>query len=248
MNLLLFVATILVSVVVVRIGAVAFDLTGVEWTQAKFQALSCFSGTGFTTREAEIIVSHPQRRRIASTLMILGNAGLVTLIATFANSIRGDTLAKEVNLPFLSIVFPGHVVPYVNLIIIVTAIFVAFKLFTNNRFSRKLTLKVRQQLIKKNLVHVSSFQELLIAAGDYGVSSVEITEESPIKNLSLKQSRLRQRDITVLAIDRNGKTRPNPDGEAVILPGDRLVCFGKLQNVRDTVAGFRFENHNPDMK
>ena len=34
--------------VVVRIGAVAFNLTGMEWAQAKFQALSCFSGTGYT--------------------------------------------------------------------------------------------------------------------------------------------------------------------------------------------------------
>lgn len=243
MNLILFIATILISFVVIRIGAVAFNLTGVEWSQAKFQALSCFSGTGFTTREAEVIVGHPQRRRIASTLMIFGNAGLVTLIATFANSIRGDALAKKITLPFLHLMFPGYLVPYINFIVIVVAIFAAFKLFTNNRFSKKLTSKLRRHLIRKNIVRASSFEELLIAAGDYGVSSVEITEESPIKNLLLKQSGLRQKDITVLAINRNGKTRPNPDGEAMIMSGDRLICFGKLENVRHSVAGFHPENH-----
>ncbi|MBU0630609.1 MAG: hypothetical protein KKC80_06825 [Candidatus Margulisbacteria bacterium] len=56
--------------------------------QARFQSLSCFSGTGFTTQESELVTGHPQRRKIASYLMILGNAGLVTLIATFANTIR----------------------------------------------------------------------------------------------------------------------------------------------------------------
>jgi Trk-type K+ transport system membrane component len=49
MNLILFVLATLISFVAVRIGAVALHLTGVEWSQAKFQALSCFTGTGFTT-------------------------------------------------------------------------------------------------------------------------------------------------------------------------------------------------------
>lgn len=48
MNLLLFIVAIGISFVVVRIGAVAFNLTGMAWSQAKFQALSCFSGTGFS--------------------------------------------------------------------------------------------------------------------------------------------------------------------------------------------------------
>lgn len=65
MNLMLLLVTVLVSMIVVRIGAVAFQLTGLEWSLAKFQALSCFTRTGFTTKEAELITGHPQRRRIA---------------------------------------------------------------------------------------------------------------------------------------------------------------------------------------
>jgi len=63
MNLILFIAILIVSFIVVRIGAIAFELTGLEWSLAKFQALSCFTGTGFTTKEAELITGHPQRRR-----------------------------------------------------------------------------------------------------------------------------------------------------------------------------------------
>ena len=70
----LFILTLTVSFVVVRIGAIAFQLTGLEWSLAKFQALSCFSGTGFTTKESELITSNKQRRKIASILIILGNA------------------------------------------------------------------------------------------------------------------------------------------------------------------------------
>ena len=49
--LVLFILALIVSFIVVRIGAIAFQLTGLEWSLAKFQALSCFSGTGFTTKD-----------------------------------------------------------------------------------------------------------------------------------------------------------------------------------------------------
>ena len=86
MNLLLFIVTIAISFVAVRIGGIAFSLTGLESSLARFQALSCFTGTGFTTRESELILSHPKRRRIISILMIIGNAGMVAVIAGLVSS------------------------------------------------------------------------------------------------------------------------------------------------------------------
>ena len=80
MNLLLFIIVLSVSFIVVRIGAIAFQLTGLDWSLAKFQALSCFSGTGFTTKESELVVGNSQRRKIASVLMVLGNAGIVKVM------------------------------------------------------------------------------------------------------------------------------------------------------------------------
>ena len=102
MNVLLFIVTIAISFIVVRIGAIAFELTGLEWSLAKFQALSCFSGTGFTTKEAELITGNPQRRRIASILIVLGHAGFVTFIATFANSLRPSGAYAQVCFPFFT--------------------------------------------------------------------------------------------------------------------------------------------------
>jgi hypothetical protein len=95
MSWMLFIIMIFVSFVAVRIGAIAFQLTGLEWSLAKFQSLSCFTGTGFTTQEAELITGDRQRRRIASILMVLGNAGFVVMIATFANSLRPQQIFQE---------------------------------------------------------------------------------------------------------------------------------------------------------
>ncbi len=129
MNLLLFIMAIFISFIVVRISAVAFNLTGMSWSQAKFQSLSCFSGTGYTTREAEMIVSHRARRKIASTLMILGNAGLVTLIATFANSISTRGISGMLEIPFLHVFLPTALIPLVNLAVIVLILTILVKLF-----------------------------------------------------------------------------------------------------------------------
>ena len=85
MNLIFVVPVILIIVIsafIVKIAAVALNLTGLDEKRSFFQALSAFSGTGFTTRDSELVVSHDIRRRIIMFLMILGNAGLITVITT----------------------------------------------------------------------------------------------------------------------------------------------------------------------
>ena len=39
---IVFIGALVVSWIIVRIGAIAFQLTGLEWSLAKFQSLSCF--------------------------------------------------------------------------------------------------------------------------------------------------------------------------------------------------------------
>jgi Trk-type K+ transport system membrane component len=69
--------TIFVSFLIVRAAALALMMTGMDRNRAVFQALSSFSGTGFTTKEAERVINHPKRRKIITWLMILGNAGIL---------------------------------------------------------------------------------------------------------------------------------------------------------------------------
>jgi hypothetical protein len=65
---------IALSIIVVRIGSIALELTGVSSEIASFQAQSAFSGVGFTTTESETIVTHPVRRRIIKILILWGTA------------------------------------------------------------------------------------------------------------------------------------------------------------------------------
>ncbi len=231
MNLVLFLIVIGVSFIIVKIGALIFHLTGLPWPLATFQALSCFTGTGFTTRESELITNNPQRRKIASVLIILGHAGLVTLIATFANSLRTD-LVTIYRIPFLNSIVPSYWVPWVNLTIIIFGVYVIYKVVINSRLAARLTVMLKEHLVKKQIIQPVSFEELIGIAGGYGVSRVEICEDSPVLNKNLGETGLFKSNILVLALERDSKITPNPSPDIKITLGDSFVCFGNLIDIR----------------
>ncbi len=224
--LVILIITLIVSWIIVRIGAIAFQLTGLEWSLAKFQALSCFSGTGFTTKESELIVGDKRRRQIASILMILGNAGLVSLIASAASALNTEPAWFEQN--FLN--------TPINLAVLASALFIVYKILTNRKITGKLTRYLRRKIVKQEILKPVSFEELLMLTGGYGISRIEVCEGNPIIDKTLAESDLRKNDITVLAIIRGEETIPNPSASRKILKGDGLIAFGKLEKLRSQVC------------
>ena len=236
MNLVLFFLTIIVSFIIVRIGAIAFELTGLEWSLAKFQALSCFSGTGFTTKEAELVVGHPQRRKVASVLMVLGNAGFVTLIATFANTIRPQvTDGKWAS--FFSLEVPPRALPWINLLLLIIVGCLIYRVLSHTKVLRVITTVLRNRVMKSDVAQTVSFEQLMVATGGYGVAAVTVDTKSELANRVLRESGLREKDITVLAFEREGITTANPSANTRILPDDRLICFGKTDMIRRELGG-----------
>lgn len=235
MNVMLFMIVLIASFVIVRIGAIAFQLTGLEWSLAKFQALSCFSGTGFTTRESELITRHPQRRKIATVLIILGNAGIVTLIATAASALNPKKAVWEtLSESFLPFDIPPLLLPWLNFATIAIPAFIIYKIFTNRLFLRRLTNLLRNKIVKKDFLHAVTVEDLIIITGGYGVVRIEVSDDCPFLNKTLADSNLRQNDITVLAISRGDTTIPNPTADTKILMGDELISFGNLDNLKNS--------------
>jgi hypothetical protein len=226
MNVILFIVTVTISFVVVRVGAVALHITGLEWPLSKFQALSCFSGTGFTTREAELITSHPKRRQIATILMVLGNAGLVTLIATFANSIRPQSSAGR------AAGLWSQLHPFLNLLIIAAALYIAYRLLTRTAAVQRLTDFARSKLRKSGIVEPVSFEELLVSTGGYGIARVEVREDSPLAGQTIAESGLRTKDVTILVVRDHNESIANPPAQTAIKAGNVLLCFGNLDRMK----------------
>ncbi len=232
MNLILFVVIVIISITVVRIGAVAFELTGLEWTVAKFQALSCFTSTGFTTKESELIVKSQQRRKIATILMIIGHAGLVTLIATFVNSLRPSQLVHKVfepiihldNLPTLSVL--------INILIITIFCWAVFTLFFRNKFSKKITKVIQNFFIKKNFISRTYVQDLVISSGGFGIINIEVTKHSELYHMNLSDVVKKHPEMKVLAIERGRNIITNLTDETRILLGDNIISYGKIDEIK----------------
>ena len=88
---LALVVIVLFALLIVRLGSSALQLTGMSQPIAQFQAASAFFGVGFTTKEAELVVDHPVRRRIILHLIVMGNIGLTSALATLLVTFMGSS-------------------------------------------------------------------------------------------------------------------------------------------------------------
>jgi TrkA family protein len=215
MAVILLLTVVLASYICVRVGAVAFELTGIPWEQAKFQALSAFSNCGFTTRETEDIVAHPLRRRIASYLIILGNAGVVTTIATFASALVGAELKGAlINLASISA-------------------FIGFVAWLAKRpiLARQVRLTVQRWLAKRADFQPSTEALLRVDQG-YCVTRLFLAEDSALLGQTLSSIQPGAHKLQILAIERDERFIPIPEAGEVLRSGDTIVVYGTDASVQ----------------
>jgi hypothetical protein len=234
MAILLFILAIIASFLVVRLGAVALALTGMEPKQARFQALSAFSGSGFTTKESELIVTHPARRKVVQLLIIGGNAGLVTMIATLAGSL-GQAASDRASWELFggAVTIPGKLIPYLYVMGVILFLIILYRLSQWGPAARLITRSLRAFLVRQGLVREVSFEEVLLSAEGFGISQIEIEADNPLLDKSLAESGLSPRDILVLMIERGEKTIVSPKGHNFARLGDRFTVFGPLETIRE---------------
>ena len=77
-------------------------------------------------------------------------------------------------------------------------------------------------------------QRLSVSTG-YGVAEIMVYGDRGMVGKSLGDSSLPDRDITVLTLHRGTTVIPNPKRSTVLEAGDRLLCFGKLDEMRSMV-------------
>ena len=76
-------------------------------------------------------------------------------------------------------------------------------------------------------------------ATGYGVAEIYVDRGAAIDGMTLADSGLRDRDITVLVIENDFGVVPNPSSEWILNAGDRLLCFGKLDEMRSLAPARR---------
>ena len=209
---------IFISFLIVRAGAIALMMTGVERPKAVFQSLSAFTGTGFTTREAELVVNNPLRRKIVSILMILGNAGIVAVIISATSSV---VMSKVYELPIHFIVF-------------VLGIYGIYRLGKWRGFVHKLERFFERKLVRFPAFEEGAAEDLLHFLEGYGLIKKTVTEDSQLVDVPLAEWRFRSQDIIILGIERGREWIPVPAKyHARVKQGDKLVLYGNLKSLKE---------------
>lgn len=215
------------SLIITRIATTALSLTGLSWEAARFQARSAFTGTGFTTTEAESVVNHPVRRRIIMSLMIARSAGFISIIISLILSF-GSTGADA----------PSQL----NRLLILVAGVIALWFIASSKHIERWMKKVIQKALKKwTNLEVRDYVDLFKLTGPYTIRELHVKEEDWLAGKTLNECRLNAEGVLILGIyRRDGSYLGAPTGDTKIFSGDTLILYGRdetLVNLDKREAG-----------
>jgi len=215
---------ILWALCVTRIASEALVLTGMSRLTARFQARSAYTGTGFTTTEAEQVVRHPLRRKMISFLMLAGNIGFMTIIGSTVFSFSEG----------FGIQHWGH-----GLILIGGMGVMAWLAFS--KWADKRMIRIIGWFLKRYVhMHPTDYNHLMHISEDYGVSAVPIPEESWLVGRSFKNIDKNKHGFVLLGIESSdGSYNGAPYGNVIYNAGDVLIVYGpmaKLYAYRDIIS------------
>lgn len=202
-----------ISLIAVRVGATALMMTGLSWDTASFQSYSAFFGVGFTTKEAEMVVNHPVRRRIIRDLILAGNVGLTSALAALVVSMMQTEKSSHMLMMVLGVS---------------VAVVVLLSLSRVGWLQRLLDRVIHRALEHAGMVRALDYELLLRIQHGYVVSEIEVLPGTYLAGRTLRDSRPWDRGVVILSIKRDGETRPGiPSRDDLINAGDLLTAYGK---------------------
>ncbi|MCB9766078.1 MAG: TrkA C-terminal domain-containing protein [Alphaproteobacteria bacterium] len=213
-------AIILTAYVCVLVGSIAYELTGLDRETARFQALSAFTNCGFTTQAAEAVVEHAARRKITMTLMILGYAGLASVISTLIRSVEVDSLGGSALTLMAMTILAG----------------LGFWFIFRTRWGENITDGIRRFLAWRMARQWVPHEDLQHYKHGYGLVRIEIPEHSRVEGRQLRELDLRERHLQILAIEEDDEVDPIPHPDVVLKAGQHLIVYGRLKAVQDAFS------------
>lgn len=213
MSLVIFLILFVLIWLLIEILSIVLKLTGLELSKARFQVISILTHTGFTTRESELIVQHPTRRKIASVLMIVSYVAQITLITLLFNVLTQATR---------------------NILGTAIALFImaAFVILVTQ--SKKLSNwfdQVTEKLLRKRIQKSASgdrIEQVLNLSPEFSIYGLLVDTDSFICDKTLGELKLKEHFIQILKIDRGSEVIDFPLADTRLLAGDRLIVYGKI--------------------
>ena len=208
------------SLIITRTAAVMLELTGMSRDSARFQARAAYCGVGYASGEFDGIMTHPVRRRIISTLMLLGNAGTATVVATMIISFTKD---------------PDHTTHMLSKLIVVGIGLLLLFLAARSKFvDQRLRVFVEWALESFTHLDLNDYTALLHMSEGFSILEVDVQEGDWLGGRDLATLALPKEGVLVLGIHRSdGKYIGSPTGTDTIDIGDTLLVYGRLSQLEE---------------
>lgn len=214
-----------VAHLIVRMGAIALMMTGLPRETANFQAISAFFGVGFTTEEAELVVTHSARRKITQHLIIAGNLGITSALATFIATLITGEMGRAGEDAGMDALWP--------LLLAVGGVVLLFGVMSLPPVRAAIEWVIRRTLRSAGVIRPMDYDLLLRVVHGYVLSEMAVSPESPIAGRPLAESGLGQLGVLILGISRaDGSYIGAPAGRDVIEPGDHLIVYAREEDLQ----------------
>lgn len=216
----LFALLILVYWIISEIFTIVFRFFGLPEEKARFQVTSLITGTGFTTRESEMILTTKQRRRLARMTMLFGYVFNISVVSAFINVVMSLKTA-QIGSFFLGIAIPMAAVALVIILLRIRPI--------------KAKVDLLLQKIIGSMIKSDSTNTILLIdhIGKGTIAQVTIRTmpeefaEVPLYKTGLKE----KKNILVMLVEHKDSKVDAPNANTVFVEGDKLTVFGDYKTI-----------------
>ena len=214
-----FLVVVTLYLLVERTATVALTLTGLSRDAAQFQTRSAFTGTGFTTEEAEHVAWQPVRRRIVAWLMLLRSVGTFTAVPSLVLSVL-DTAG------------PADQLAGVDWLI--GCLTVLGVVAMSRSVDRHLSRLIAWALRRWTRLDARDYTALLGLTGGHAVVELHVEPESWLAGRRLDELDLPEEGVLVLGIQRSdGVFVGAPRGRSLIHPHDTLILYARAERLAE---------------
>lgn len=205
---------------VIEIFVILFRLTGLKVEISRFQVISMMTGTGFTTKESELISGHPIRRKLATFLILFGAFSLAVIISSISEFLSNGLRTKEILLSVASVLIVFGILRQRHV-----------QKHLSNLFNRKMKQNIELADLPIREVFLKNHQDMMLF--------LTIYQDSQLANCTIRQvlPDIDALDLEVVFIKRGDTVirkkvydSPLHEADQILLYGNKQVMFEALKH------------------
>ena len=158
-------------------------------------------------------MNNPQRRRIITWLIVVGNAGLVAVIVTATSSITTSS---------------GYMLP-ISIAGLIVGLYIIYRLMRLRGWTMGWDRFIERRLVGRKVVEESMTEDLLRFSEGYGLMRVIIASDSTYVGHPLSELNVPESEFLVIGLERGREWISHPRSGEKIEKGDNLVVYGDLR-------------------